>query len=201
AIILKADVQGSVEALNGSIEKLATDEVRVKILHSAVGGITTGDVMLAEVSDAIIIGFNVVADPVARQLAESKGVDVRLYRVIYEVIDDLRTALEKGLAPEIRTETLGRAEIRQVFRVSRIGSVAGCMVTEGSVTRNASVRIIRDSVVIEDERSLESLRRFKDDVRDVRAGMECGLKVAGYNDIKEGDVLEFYQTVEVARTL
>ncbi|MHC4294219.1 MAG: EF-Tu/IF-2/RF-3 family GTPase, partial [Planctomycetota bacterium] len=124
-----------------------------------------------------------------------------LYRVIYEVVEDVRDALTKGLAPEIREETLGRAEIRQVFKVSRIGSIAGCFVTDGTVQRNAKVRIIRDQVVIEDERSLESLKRFKDDVREVRSGMECGVKIAGYNDIKEQDVLEFYQQVEVARTL
>jgi translation initiation factor IF-2 len=200
-IILKADVQGSIEALAGALSKLGTSEVRVKILHAAVGGITTGDVTLAEASDAIIIGFNAVPDPAARQAAEQTGVDIRLYRVIYEVIDDIREALEKGLAPEIRMETLGRAEVRQVFKISRVGTVAGCMVLDGTVTRNARARIVRDNIVIEDERSLESLRRYKDDVREARAGMECGVKIAGYDDLKEGDVLEFYQRVEVARKL
>jgi len=147
------------------------------------------------------VGFNVVADTAARQLGEQKGVDVRLYRVIYDLTEDIRKALSEGLAPEIREETLGHAEVRQVFKISRIGTIAGCYVTDGTVTRNASVRIIRDSVVIEDERELESLKRFQDDVRDVRAGMECGIKVAGYDDIKESDTLEFYQRVEVARTL
>jgi len=201
ALIIKADTQGSVEAITSSLEKLGNEEVGVRILHAAVGGISTGDVTLAEASDALIVGFNVVGDAAARQLAEQKGVEVRLYRVIYDLIEDIRKALSEGLAPEIREETLGHAEVRQVFKVSRIGTVAGCYVTDGAVNRNASVRIIRDSVVIEDERKLESLRRFQDDVREVRAGMECGIKVAGYDDIKEGDTLEFYQRVEVARTL
>jgi translation initiation factor IF-2 len=200
-LIVKADVQGSLEALTGSLEKLGSDEVRVSILHAAVGGISTGDVALAEASDAIIIGFNVVADTAARRSADSAGVEIRLYRVIYDLIEDVRRALEEGLAPEIREETLGRADIRQVFRVSRVGTVAGCIVTEGMVSRNANVRVIREDVVIADERELESLRRFKDDVREVRGGMECGLKIAGYDDLKEGDHLEFYRQVEVARRL
>ena len=201
AIIVKADVQGSVEALVGAVGKLGTDEVRVKVLHAAAGGITAGDVTLAEASGAVIIGFNVVPDAAARQLAEEHGVDVRLYRIIYEVIDDIREAMEKGLAPEIRMETTGRADVRQVFKVSRVGTVAGCMVSDGVVARNARVRLIRNSVVVEDDRSLESLKRFKDDAREVRAGMECGLKIAGYDDVKEGDILEFYQKIEVARKL
>ncbi len=200
-LIIKADVQGSVEALQGSLEKLNTDEVRVNLLHTAVGGISTGDVTLAEASGAIIIGFNSVPDPAARQLAESTGVNIRLYRVIYDIIDDVRKALEEGLAPEVREETIGRAEVRQVFKVSRVGTVAGCYVTDGVASRSAKVRITRDNIVVEDERSLDSLKRFKDDAREVRSGMECGLKVAGYDDIKEGDILEFYQKVEVARKL
>ncbi|MCK4601312.1 MAG: translation initiation factor IF-2, partial [Phycisphaerae bacterium] len=163
ALIIKADVQGSVEALIGSLEKLGTDDAKVNILHSSVGGISTGDVSLAEASNAIIIGFNVVPDAAARQQAEAKGVDIRLYRVIYDITKDIRKALEEGLAPEIREETLGHAEVRQVFKVSRVGTIAGCYVTDGKVTRNTNVRIIRDNVVIEDKRSLESLKRFKDD--------------------------------------
>jgi len=200
-VIVKADVQGSVEALIGSLNKLGTDEVSVNVLHSGVGGISAGDVTLAEASEAMVIGFNVVPDASARQQAEEHGVRVRLYRVIYDIIEDIRKAMEEGLAPEIREETLGRAEIRQTFKVSRVGTVAGCFVTDGIAARNAHVRIIRDSIVVEDDRSLESLRRFKDDAREVRAGLECGLKIAGYDDVKEGDVLEFYQQVEVARTL
>ena len=157
--------------------------------------------MLAEASGALIVGFNVVADTATRQLAKDKGIEIRLYRVIYEVIEDIRAALEEGLAPEIREESLGRAEVRQVFKISRVGTVAGCFATEGLLQRNAKVRIIRDQLVVEDERAIESLKRFKDDVREVRAGMECGVKIAGYDDLKEGDVLEFYQQVEVSRTL
>jgi translation initiation factor IF-2 len=201
AVIIKADVQGSMQAITGSLDKLATDEVRVNILHSGVGGVSTGDVSLAEASNAIIIAFNVVADAAARNLAEAKGVDIRQYRVIYDIVDDMQKALEEGLAPEIREEKLGSATVRQVFKVSRFGTIAGCYVTEGVVNRNARARVIRDNVVIADERTLDSLKRFKDDAREVRSGMECGLKVAGYDDIKEGDVLEFYRHVEVARKL
>ena len=200
-LIIKADVQGSIEALRGQLEKLNTDEVRVNILHTAVGGISTGDVSLAEASDAIIIGFNVVADANARELAEKSKVEIRLYRVIYDIVEDVRKALEEGLEPEIREETLGRAQIRQLFKVSRVGTIAGCIVSEGTISRNAKLRIIRDNVVIEDERGLDSLRRVKDDVREVRSGLECGLKITGYDDLKEGDVLEFYRQVEVTRRL
>jgi translation initiation factor IF-2 len=173
----------------------------VNILHAAVGGISTGDVQLAEASDAIIIGFNAVPDANSRQMAERIGVDIRQYRIIYEIIDDIRKALEEGLAPEVRLQVQGHAEVRQAFKVSRVGTIAGCFVTDGVVNRNVKVRITRNNIVVEDERSLESLKRFKDDAREVRAGMECGLKIAGYDDIKEGDVLEFYHKVEVARTL
>ena len=200
-LVIKADVQGSLEALTGSLNKLTTDEVRANVLHAGVGGISTGDIALAEASDAIVIGFNVVPAAAARAEAEAKGVDVRMYRVIYDLIDDIRRVLEEGLAPEIRTETLGRAQIRQTFKVSRVGTIAGCIVTDGRATRNARVRIIRDNVVIEDERQLDSLKRFKDDAREVRAGIECGIKIAGYDDIKEGDELEFYEQVEVERKL
>ncbi len=201
ALIVKADVQGSVEALTASLNKLGTDEAKLKILHAAAGGISTGDVTLAEASNALIIGFNVLADPNARQLAESKGITIRHYRVIYNILEDVRDALEKGLAPEIREEILGQAEVRQVFKVSRLGTIAGCFVIDGVVQRNAKVRISRNQIVIEDERTLDSLKRFKDDAREVRTGFECGLKIAGFDDIKEGDVLEFYRQIEVARTL
>ncbi|HDY64841.1 MAG TPA: translation initiation factor IF-2, partial [Phycisphaerae bacterium] len=200
-VIVKADVQGSIEAIVGVLEKLGSEETRVNILHTAVGGISTGDVTLAEASGAIIIGFNIVADAKSRKLAESQKIDIRLYRVIYDIAEDMRGALEEGLVPEIREESLGRSEVRQTFKVSRIGTIAGIYVTEGVVQRNALVRIIRDNVVIEDERTLDSLRRVKDDAREVRAGLECGVKITGYNDIKEGDVLEFYQKIEIARTL
>ena len=200
-LIIKADVQGSIEAITGSLEKLSTEEIRVNVLHSAVGGISTGDITLAEASSAIIVGFNVVPDSSARIMAEDKGVSVQLYRVIYDIVDDFRRILSEGLAPEIRQETLGRAEVRQVFKVTKVGTVAGCYVTEGKVVRNAKVRVTRDNVVIEDNRAMESLKRFKEDVREARNGMECGIKIAAYDDVKEGDILEFYQQTEVARTL
>lgn len=200
-IILKADVQGSIEAIIGTLNKLGSSETRLNIIHAAVGGISSGDVTLAEASNAVIIGFNVVADSASRKLAEQKGVDIRTYRVIYDIVEDMTLALEKGLTPETREEELGQAEIRQLFRVSRVGTIAGCYVTEGLVSRNGKVRIIRDSVVIEDGRDVESLKRLKDDAREVKAGLECGIKVKGYDDLKEGDILAFYKTVEVARKL
>ena len=189
------------EALTSSVEKLSNEEVRVNIIHMGVGGITSGDVTLAEASEAIVVGFNVVPAAAARREAEAKGVDIRMYRIIYDLIDDVRGVLEQGLAPEIREESLGRATVRQTFKISRTGTIAGCFVTEGRAVRNAKVRIIRDNVVIEDGRTLESLKRFKDDAREVRSGMECGLKIAGYDDIKEGDELEFYERVEIERKL
>jgi translation initiation factor IF-2 len=158
-------------------------------------------VALAEASNAIILGFNVVATSGARSIAEQKGVEIRHYRIIYDLIEDIRKVMEEGLAPEIGEEVLGHAEVRQTFKVSRVGTIAGCFVTDGTVNRNAKVRLTRNTVVIEDGRTLESLKRFKDDVREVRAGMECGLKIAGYEDVKEGDVLEFYRRTEKARTL
>jgi translation initiation factor IF-2 len=200
-LIVKVDVQGSLEALLGSLANQAAEEVKVAVLHSGVGGITEGDVLLAEASKAIILGFRVVPDLRARQLAEQVGVEIRTYRVIYQLLEDVQQAVHGLLAPETAEKVSGRAEVRQVFKISRVGAVAGCYVLEGVIPRNAKVRIIRDNVVIEDERVLDSLRRFKDDVREVRTGLECGLKVAGYDDIKEGDVLEFYQKVEVARKL
>lgn len=200
-LVIKADVQGSIEALRGSLEKLGTDEVKINILHCGVGGINTGDITLAEASNALVIGFNVVPDGMARTLADTKGVDIRQYRVIYDIIEDITKVMEEGLAPEVREEKLGHAEVRQTFKVSRVGTIAGCFVTDGVIQRNAKVRIIRNSVVIEDERDVDSLKRFKDDAREVRSGFECGVKLVGYDDLKESDVLEFYKTVEVARKL
>ncbi len=201
SLIVKADTQGSVEAVCSSLEKIQSEEVGVNIIHSAVGAISTGDVTLAEASEALIIGFNISTDPAARSLAEQKGVDIRLYSVIYEAIDDIRKVVSEGLAPEVRQETVGRAEVRQVFKISRLGTIAGCYVTDGQAERNAKVRVIRDGKVVVEERDVDSLKRFKNDARQVRNGMECGVKVAGYDDLKEGDVLEFYRHVEVARTL
>ena len=200
-LILKADVQGSLEALLSSIAKLGNEEVKVQVLHEAVGGITEGDVLLAEASQAIILGFRVVADTRARALADQKRVDVRTYRVIYRLVEDLQQAVVGMLAPDLTEEITGRAEVRELFKISRVGTIAGCFVTEGEVTRNSKIRIIRDNVVIEDGRELDSLKRFKEDTRDVRAGLECGMKFAGFDDVKVGDVIEAYQVVEVARSI
>ncbi|MCY2925719.1 MAG: EF-Tu/IF-2/RF-3 family GTPase, partial [Planctomycetota bacterium] len=177
------------------------EEVKVNILHAAAGGITPGDVALAEASNAIILGFNVIATSGARSIAEQKGVEIRNYRIIYDLIEDIRKVMEEGLAPEVGEEVIGHADIRQTFKVSRVGTIAGCFVTDGIISRNAKIRITRNSVVMMEGRTLESLKRFKDDVKEVRAGMECGLRLAGYEDIKEGDVLEFYRRTEKARRL
>src|SRR5687767_2451222 len=198
--IIKADVQGSYEGLSHALAKLSTDEVKVNIVHAAVGGITESDVNLALASKAVVIGFNTRADAAARKLAETGGVQIRYYNIIYEAVDEVKAALSGMLAPERKESTLGLVEIRQVFKISRVGTVAGCYVTEGLVRRSAKVRLLRDNVVIHDG-ELDSLKRFKDDVREVKAGFECGLSLKGYNDIKVGDQLEVYEVVEVARTL
>jgi translation initiation factor IF-2 len=199
-LIIKADVQGSYEGLSHALAKLSTDEVKVNIVHSAVGGITESDINLALASKAVVIGFNTRADAAARKLAETAGVQIRYYNIIYEAVDEIKAALSGMLAPERKESTLGLVEIRQVFKISRVGTVAGCYVTEGLVRRSAKVRLLRDNVVIHDG-ELDSLKRFKDDVREVKAGFECGLSLKGYNDIKVGDQLEVYEVVEVARTL
>lgn len=199
-IIVKADVQGSQEALAQSLLKLSTDEVKVQMVYAAVGGISESDVNLAIASKAIIIGFNVRADAGARKLAEGNGVDLKYYNIIYDAVDELKAAMSGMLAPEKREEVIGSAEIRTVFVASKIGTVAGCMVTSGTVTRSAHFRLLRDNVVIYTG-ELESLKRMKDDVREVKEGFECGIKLKGYNDIKEGDQLEFFEVKEIARTL
>ena len=200
-LIVKADVQGSVEVLADSLNKLSTDEVRVKIIHAAVGGVSASDVLLAEAAGAIIVGFHVVPDAFAREQAEKRGVEIRLYQIIYELIDAVRLAMQGLLEPVRTEEVLGHAEVREVFKISRVGAVAGCHVTDGLVQRNARIRITRGGVVIENDRVLDSLKRFKDDVREARAGMECGIKIAGYDDMKIGDVLEAYSIRETAREL
>ncbi len=199
-IVVKADVQGSVEAIVGSLNKLGNDEATARILHSAVGGITESDVVLAKASNGIIIGFNVRANPQARELARRDNVDIRYYSIIYDVIDDMKNLLSGLLAPEMRESQIGYAEIRQVFSMSKAGKVAGCMVTEGEVKRGAKVRLLRDDVVIH-EGSLKTLKRFKDDVRDVQSGYECGMAFENYDDIKEGDVIECFEVEEIARSL
>jgi translation initiation factor IF-2 len=199
-IIVKADVQGSVEALKESLVKTSTDEVKVRVVASGVGGINESDANLAVTSSAIIIGFNVRADAGARRVVEEQGLDMRYYSIIYEVIDDVRKAASGMLSPEIREEIIGLAEVRDVFRSSRLGAIAGCMVVDGVVKRRSPIRVLRDNVVIF-EGELESLRRFKDDVSEVRAGTECGIGVKSYNDIKEGDQIEVFERTEIARVL
>jgi len=199
-LIIKADVQGSQEALATSLLKLSTDEVKVQIVHSAVGGISESDVNLAIASKAVIIGFNTRADANARKLAENNGVDVRYYNIIYDAVDEIKAAMSGMLAPEQREEVIGTAEIRQVFKASKIGSIGGCMVTSGVIRRNARLRLLRDNVVVFTG-ELESLKRFKDDAKEVKEGFECGLNIKNYNDIAEGDVLEFFEIKEVARVL
>ncbi|MBS0436889.1 MAG: translation initiation factor IF-2, partial [Proteobacteria bacterium] len=199
-LIIKADVQGSQEALATSLQKLSTEEVKVQIVHAAVGGISESDVNLAIASKAIIVGFNTRADAGARKLAENNGVDIRYYNIIYDAVDEVKAAMGGMLAPEQREEAIGTAEIRQVFVASKIGTVAGSMVTSGLVRRGARFRLLRDNVVVYTG-EVESVRRLKDDVREVKEGFECGIKLKNYNDIKEGDQLEFFEIKEVARTL
>ncbi|HUF20451.1 MAG TPA: translation initiation factor IF-2 [Burkholderiales bacterium] len=200
ALIIKADVQGSHEALAHALVQLATEEVRVNIIHTGVGGITESDVNLALASNAVIVGFNTRADATARKLIASHGIDVRYYNVIYEAVDEIKAALSGMLAPEQKESTIGLVEIRQVFKISKIGSVAGCYVQEGVVKRGSTVRVLRDNVVVY-QGELDSLKRFKDDVREVKAGFECGLSIKNFADIKVGDQLEVYEVVEIARTL
>lgn len=199
-IIVKGDVDGSVEALSGSLLRLSTPEVQVNIILKAIGGIKESDVTLAMASDAIIIAFNTRPNAQARALAEREGVDIRTYSVIYDAINDVKDALEGLLSPDIKEELLGTAEVRDTFKVSKVGTIAGCMVTSGKITRNAPVRIIRDNVVIYNS-TLSSLKRFKDDAKEVAKGFECGIMVENYNDVKVGDIIEAYQKIEVKRKL
>ncbi len=199
-IIIKADVQGSIEAIKQSLEKLSNEEVRVNIIHQGVGGITETDVMLASASNAIIIGFNVRPDANARKAAENQQIDIRLYRVIYTAIDDIKSAMSGMLKPELKEVVLGRGEVRAVIKVPKVGFIAGCYLTEGKVTRNSQIRVIRDSIVIH-EGEISSLRRFKDDVKEVSSGFECGLSLERFNDFREGDQIEAFTQEEVKREL
>jgi translation initiation factor IF-2 len=200
-IIIRADVQGSVDVLTKYLTDLSTSEVQVKILHAAVGGISEGDVILAEASKALIIGFNVVPEDKAGKLAEGKGIDIRLYSIIYKITDDLKKAMSGMLEPEEKINSIGKAVVRDTFKVSNVGTIAGCMVEQGEVARNARVRLIRDNVILRDNCQIESLKHFKDDARQVRAGLECGIKIAGFDDIKTGDIFEVYEIVKVQRTI
>ncbi len=200
SLIVKADVQGSQEALTHALQKLTTPEVKVQVVHAAVGGITESDVNLATASKAVVIGFNVRADQQSKRLAETNGIDIRYYNIIYDAVDEVKSAMTGLLAPEKREEQIGLVEIRQVIQVSKVGNIAGCMVLEGIVRRGAQVRLLRDNTVIWTG-ELDSLKRYKDDVREVKEGFECGLTLRGYNDIKEGDQLEVFEIKEFARTL
>jgi len=199
-LLIKADVQGSQEALAHALTRLATDEVKVSVVHAGVGGITESDVNLALASGAVIIGFNARADATARKLIESSGVDVRYYNVIYDAVEEVKAALTGLLPPERKESIIGMVEVRQVFRISKIGTVAGCYVQEGLVKRSAQVRVLRDSVVIHTG-EIDSLKRFKDDVREVKAGFECGMSLKTFQDLKEGDQFEVFEILEVARSL
>jgi len=199
-VVVKSDVHGSLEAIMGALEKLGTEEVQVKVLHAGVGGINESDITLARASDAMIIAFNVRANAQARELARRDGVDIRYYSIIYNVIDDMKAAMSGMLSPEQNEKFLGYAEIREVFNITKVGKVAGCMVTEGQVKRGAKVRLLRDDVVIHDG-VLKTLRRFKDEVREVQQGYECGMAFENYTDIQPGDRIECYEIEEVARTL
>ncbi|MFZ9764686.1 MAG: translation initiation factor IF-2 [Burkholderiaceae bacterium] len=199
-LIVKADVQGSQEALSASLQKLSTDEVRVQVVHAAVGAITESDINLATASKGVIIGFNVRADQTSKKLAEANGVELRYYNIIYDAVDDVKNAMQGMLAPEKKEVALGLVEIRQVFKVSRLGNIAGCMVLEGLIRRSARIRLLRENVVIW-EGELDSLKRFKDDAKEVKEGFECGLTLKGYDDIHEGDQLEVFEIQEIARTL
>jgi len=198
-VVLKGDVQGSVEALMSELAKIQHPEVGVNVIHTGVGGITENDVNLASASDALVVGFNVRPSAEARALAEREGVDIRTYRVIYQLTDDIQQALVGMLSPIEKEETLGEAEVRALFKVSRLGTIAGCMVTQGVVRRGAQVRIVRDGTVVY-ETSISQLKRFKDDAREVAEGFECGILLDGFNDVKEGDILEAYETREIERT-
>jgi translation initiation factor IF-2 len=193
AVVIKADVQGSAEAIQATVQKLGNDEVRVRVLHTAVGQITESDVQLAKASDAVIVAFNVRATSQARDLAQRDGVDIRYYAIIYDVADDIENLVKGKLAPKHREKFLGYAEIRKVFDITKVGKVAGCMVTDGLVKRGAGVRLLRDNVVIHTG-ELSQLKRFKDDVREVAKGYECGMAFANYNDIREGDVIECFES-------
>jgi translation initiation factor IF-2 len=199
-VVLKTDVHGSLEAVRDALLKLSTDAVKVDVVHAGVGAISENDVMLAETTNAIVVGFNVRPDPAARKAAESTGVDLRMYRVIYELTDEVKQAMAGLLPPRREEKSLGRAEIRETFTVPKVGTIAGCYVLEGKIQRNAKCRLVRDGVVVH-ESTVGSLRRFKDDAREVLAGFECGIGVEGYNDVKVGDVIEAYTIEERAATL
>ncbi|MEM6781092.1 MAG: translation initiation factor IF-2, partial [Pseudomonadota bacterium] len=202
-VVIKGDVHGSVEAIIGSLNKMTeeNDEIAVQVLHSGVGGITESDATLAKASGGLIIGFNVRANAQAREQVQREGVDMRYYNIIYNVLDDVKAMLSGMLSPTKREEYLGQAEIREVFNITKVGKVAGCMVTAGMVKRGSGVRLLRDDVVIHDNGTLKTLKRFKDEVKEVKEGTECGMAFENYDDIKEGDIIECFEIIEEARQL
>jgi translation initiation factor IF-2 len=199
-LVVKADVQGSLEAIVGALEKSGNDEVSARVLLSGVGGITESDITLAEASNAVVIGFNVRAHKEAREAAEQAGIEIRYYNIIYNLVDDVKAAMSGMLAPTLREERLGEAQILEIFGVSKVGKVAGCRVLDGVVQRGANVRLIRDNVVIH-EGKLSQLKRFKDDAKEVLAGQECGMSFENYQDMRAGDVIECYRVEEIKRSL
>jgi len=199
-VIIKGDVDGSIEALSDSLIKLSTEEIQVNVIHKAIGQITESDILLATASDAIIIGFQVRPSAQARKLAEQEEIDIRLYSVIYKAIEELQDAMEGMLSPDIEEKITGSVEVRETFKISKVGTIAGCFVTEGAISRNSQIRLIRDGVVVYTG-TLGSLKRFKDDVKEVKHGYECGLNIEKYNNIEVGDIVEAYEQVEVKRTL
>jgi len=199
-IVVKADVQGSAEAIVQAMEKIGNDEVRVRVLHSGVGAITESDIGLAEASQAPVIGFNVRANKQARDAAEQNGIEIRYYNIIYDLVDDVKAAMSGLLSPDLRETFLGNAEILEVFNITKVGKVAGCRVTEGSVQRGAKVRLIRDNVVVH-EGTLSTLKRFKDEVKEVQVGQECGMAFENYQDMRQGDIIECFTVESVKRTL
>ncbi|XAM00435.1 translation initiation factor IF-2 [Phycisphaeraceae bacterium D3-23] len=200
-VVVKTDVQGSVETLRKSLGELGNDEVAVRVIHGAVGGITESDVLLADASDAVILGFHVSITPAVRDIAEQRHVDVRMYRVIYDLIDQVKQSLEGMLAPETSEDEIGRAEVKEVFKIGKVGNIAGCLVTDGSIVKGNKMRLVRDGVVVTENRELDTLRRVKDEAKEVRAGTECGIRISGFEDIKQGDELICYKVTEVKRTL
>lgn len=199
-LVVKGDVDGSVEALSDSLIKLSTPEIQINVLHKAVGQISESDITLAAASNAIIIGFQVRPSVAARRLAEKEGVDIRLYSIIYDAIEEVKSAMEGMLSPEIKEEILGTAEVLETYHITKVGTVAGCIVKEGKLKRSSKIRLIRDGIVIYSG-DLGSLKRFKDDVKEVTTGFECGLNITNYNDVKIGDLVEAYEEVEVKKTL
>ena len=199
-LLVKGDVQGSVEAIIGALDKAGNDEVMARVMHAGVGGINESDITLAAASNAVVIGFNVRANKEAREAAERDGIEIRYYNIIYDLVDDIKQAMSGLLAPTLREERLGEARILQVFAVSKVGKVAGCLVQDGRVERGASVRLIRDNVVIH-EGKLSTLKRFKDEVKEVGSGQECGMAFENYQDMRERDIIECYRVEEIRRTL